>query len=194
MIKRILPIYKTGWFYLILLFWGTSYWFISTGGLNIINQANINILNKLSPVKISPSASSLLTSADILSLASSFEEKDVDAIIAALSYHPNSQVTLLGNYSQSFIEKLEKALAAVNRQEKVIIASNSVYSGKTVEIKSSMMFSEVINWFRFSSNTQLNKLDSQSLLYAPLLLNQKQSLPIIWQQDSKFSISPATKQ
>ncbi len=189
MIKRILPIYKTGWFYLILLFWGTSYWFISTGGLNIINQANINILNKLSPVKISPSASSLLTSADILSLASSFEEKDVDAIIAALSYHPNSQVTLLGNYSQSFIEKLEKALAAVNRQEKVIIASNSVYSGKTVEIKSSMMFSEVINWFRFSSNTQLNKLDSQSLLYAPLLLNQKQSLPIIWQQDSKLYLS-----
>ncbi|MEW6992999.1 serine/threonine-protein kinase [Colwelliaceae bacterium MEBiC 14330] len=189
MIKRILPIYKTGWFYLILLFWGTSYWFISTGGLNIINQANINILNKLSPVKISPSASSLLTSADILSLASSFEEKDVDAIIAALSYHPNSQVTLLGNYSQSFIEKLEKALAAVNRQEKVIIASNSVYSGKTVEIKSSMMFSEVINWFRFSSKTQLNKLDSQSLLYAPLLLNQKQSLPIIWQQDSKLYLS-----
>ncbi len=188
MIKRILPIYQTGWFYLIILFWGVSYWFISAGGLNVTNQANINMLHDISPLPTS-STPHLLTSSDILTLQSSFREKDIDKIILALSYNPDSQVTLLGNYTNAFIEQLENKLSNFPRPQKVIIASNNTFSGEAIDVKSSMMFSEVINWFRFSSKSELKKQDSQYLLYAPALLNQKQSLPILWHHEGDLYLS-----
>jgi hypothetical protein len=122
-----LPIYQTGWFYLIILFLGASYWFISAGGLNVTNQANINMLNNISPLPATTSPNSLLTSSDILTLQSSFRERDVDNILLALSYNPDSQVTLLGNYTKAFIEQFEKKLANFNRPQKVIIASNKFF-------------------------------------------------------------------
>lgn len=184
-----LPIYQTGWFYLIILFLGASYWFISAGGLNVTNQANINMLNNISPLPATTSPNSLLTSSDILTLQSSFRERDVDNILLALSYNPDTQVTLLGNYTKAFIEQFEKKLANFNRPQKVIIASNKFFSGEVINVKSSMMFSEVINWFRFSPESHLTRRDSQYLLYAPVLLNQKQSTPILWHHDGDLYLS-----
>ena len=150
MIKRILPIYQTGWFYLLLLFWGISFWYVSIGGINQANQLNLNLLDYLSPSQDQPRSDSSLTTADILTLQSSFNEDDIPAIRALLSYYPESQITLLGNQSKAFIEKLKVYLSSRPRDNKVIIGSNNNYSGTALKIQSTMMLSSTLNWFRFT--------------------------------------------
>lgn len=189
MFKRILPIYQTGWFYLILFFWAASYGSILDGGLNQANQLNINLLNKLTPTQTASGLHPVLTTSDILTLQSSFGANDVSAIKSLLSYYPNSQVTLIGSQSELFMAKLKAYLMSTARNKKVLIASNNISSGQTVEVQSTMMFSNALNWFRYSSNDKIKRVDSNYFIYTPLLLNLRQSFPLLWQQKGQTYLS-----
>ncbi len=189
MIKRILPIYQTGWFYLLLIFWGMSFWYISIGGINQANQLNLNLLDYLTSSQEQPKSDSSLTATDILTLHSSFDEGDIPAIRALLSYYPESQITLLGNQSKAFIEKLKVYLSSRPRVNKVIIASNHSYSGTAVKIQSTMMLSNFLNWFRFYQYDNVKEISSEQFIYSPLRLNQRQSYPLLWQSEGETYLS-----
>ncbi|MEY8251229.1 MAG: hypothetical protein RPR91_02500, partial [Colwellia sp.] len=81
MIKRILPIYHTGWFYLLLLFWGFCFWYASIGGLNQLNQFNIHLLNQLKQPAILSEIKPILETTDVLTLHSEFNEQDIESVI-----------------------------------------------------------------------------------------------------------------
>ena len=121
MVKRFLPIYHTGWFYLLLLFWGFSFWYASTGGLNQINQLNIQWLSQLKSSPVSSDKKQILKASDILTLHSEFNRQDIKSITTLLSYYPNSQITLLGEPSDGFTNKLEAYLSAKPRNRKIVI-------------------------------------------------------------------------
>ena len=128
MFKSVLPLYKTGWFYLLLLFWGMSSWTISNGGLNQANQLNINLLDYLAPTKKSSENKATLAATQILTLQSSFNESDIDAIKALLTHNPESKIILFGKPSKSFITRLEAYLSAKPRSNKALFR-NFLISG-----------------------------------------------------------------
>jgi len=189
MIQRTLPIYQTGWFYLLLLFWGMSASYISNGGFNQANQLNINLLNYLAPAQEPSENPATLVETDILTLQSSFYDSDISAIKTLLSYHPNSQITLLGQPSKMFMKNFEGYFSSKPRSNKVIIASDKDYSGKAVKIESSMMLSSILNWFRFSQQDNVKQINSEHFIYSPLRLNKRQSYPLLWQHQSETYLS-----
>ncbi|MEI6894756.1 MAG: serine/threonine-protein kinase [Colwellia sp.] len=189
MIKRILPIYLTGWFYLILLFWIAIFCYISTGGLNPANQSNLKLLEKITPEQPLLNKTERLAETDILTLHSSFDEYDVTDITRLLSFHPDSQIVLLGRQSKAFIAKLNKHLSQRPRKNKIIIDSHSKSSENPLEISYSMLFSGGLNWFRFNEKSKTTQSHSAHFIFTPLLLNQRQSFPLLWQYQGKTYLS-----
>jgi len=182
MVKRFLPIYHTGWFYLLLLFWGFSFWYASIGGLNQINQLNIQWLSQLKSSPVLSDNKPSLDVSDILTLQSEFNGQNIKSITTLLSYYPNSQITLLGQQSNNFIDKLEDYLSSKPRKNKIVIGSNQVTSASPLKSQATMPFSPLLNWFRFSSTTDAEMLSSRYFIFSPLLQSERQTFPLIWQK------------
>ncbi|PKG85868.1 hypothetical protein CXF85_03585 [Colwellia sp. 75C3] len=189
MIKRILPIYQTGWFYLLLLFWGFSYWYVSIGGLNPLNQLNIHWLSQLQQSPTLSGENQGLKTTDVLTLQSGFNERDVTSVTTLLTYHPNSQVTLLGHQSDAFITKLEQYLSLTPRNNKIVIDSGQITSAPPLKSQATMTFSPLLNWFRFPSKANAEILRSKYFIFTPLLQNERQSFPLVWHQQGKMHLS-----
>ncbi|KGJ96266.1 serine/threonine-protein kinase [Colwellia psychrerythraea] len=181
MIQRILPIYHTGWFYLLLLFWGSSFWLVANGGLKQINQLNINALAKTTQNQVL-SNNSAFESPDILTLYSTFDDSQLDTIVSLLSDHQESQVTLLGEPSSHFTSQLERYLSKNPRNNKIIIASKNNSSEPALKSPSPMLFSGTLDWFRYSSKNEIEQVSSKHLIYTPFIINQSQSFSLLWQQ------------
>jgi hypothetical protein len=191
MIKRILPIYQTGWFYLLLLFWGFSFWYVSIGGLNSLNQSNIHWLSQLQQSPALSEKSQGLKTTDVLTLQSAFNEQDITSVTTLLSYHPNSQITFLGQQSDAFMTKLEQYLSLTPRNNKIVIDSHQVSSASPLKSQATMTFSPLLNWFRFSSKANLNIISSKYFIFTPLLQNERQSFPLVWNHKGKLHLSLA---
>jgi tRNA A-37 threonylcarbamoyl transferase component Bud32 len=189
MLKRILPIYQTGWFYLLLLFWGFSFWYVSIGGLNSINQLNLNGLNQLKKNDISLQKNTTLKSADILILQSPFNESDITSFTTLLSYHPNAQIVFLGKQSPIFMDKLAEHLRLTPRKSKIIINSEKITSGALLKPHSTMIFTSLLNWLRFDSKPNKDILRSPYFTYTPLLQNERNTIPLLWHQQGKIYLS-----
>ncbi|MBU2871352.1 serine/threonine-protein kinase [Colwellia sp. E2M01] len=194
MIKRILPIYKTGWFYLILLFWGVLYYSVSVGGLNGINQLNINLLEKITTDDSKNNSAfvnkaSSLVATDILTLHASFDEDEVTDLIKLLAYHPNSQIVLQGVQSKAFINKLRQYLIKKPSKNKIIIESAHLLSAQPLTVSSAMFLSSVLNWFRFEQSPNTVVHVSKYFIYTPFLLNTRQSYPLVWQHENETYLS-----
>lgn len=189
MTKRILPIYQTGWFYLLLFFWAAFYTFISTGSLNAANQLNISLLNSLSPNQTLANSSKRLTSNEMLTLHSSFKEYDVEAIATVLENFPNSKIVILGEQSKAFMARLESYLSSAQRKSKIIIATNKVASGIEPNIQTNIALADLVNWFRYSPRHEIKQRNSEYFIFSPFLLNQRQSFPLTWQQKDKTYFS-----
>lgn len=188
MVQRTLPIYQTGWFYLLLLFGAVIFSAVSTGYLNSANQLNFSLLKNLSPNPAPSNSSSPLTANEMLTLHSSFQEYDVEAIATLLENFPNSTIILLGKQSKAFMARFESYLSSADRANKVIIASNVRVSGEALEKQTDMILAELINWFRYST-TSIKRINSDYFIFSPFLLNQRQSFPLVWQQQDKTYLS-----
>jgi serine/threonine protein kinase len=189
MIKRILPIYHTGWFYLLLLFWGFSFWYVSIGGLNSLNQLNMHWLNQFKESSVSPQESKILKPADILTLQSSFNESEITSFTSLLSYHPNSQLVFLGNQSPIFMKKLTEHLRLTPHRNKVIIDSKKITSGALLKPHTTMFFTSLLNWLRFESKPNKDILRSPYFTYTPFIQNERNSIPLLWHQQGKTYLS-----
>ncbi|TYK66378.1 serine/threonine-protein kinase [Colwellia echini] len=194
MIKPILPIYQTGWFYLILLFWGAICYCVSVGDFNSINQLNIKLLDNKTNTQptteksFSNNAQSL-TEKNILSLYASFNEDNLTDITTLLAYHPDSLIVLQGKQSNVFIKKISQYLSKKPNNNKIIIESAYTLSTTPITISSTMFFSSVLNWFRFDQTPNKTLLTSKYFTYAPFLVNQRQSFPLLWQHKKATYLS-----
>ncbi|NQZ24851.1 MAG: serine/threonine protein kinase [Colwellia sp.] len=191
MIKRLLPIYHTGWFYLLLLFWGFSFWYVAHGALNQVNQLNINTLAKLTSVQALPGNNTAFDSNKILTLYSSFDDHELDSITTILSSHPQSQITLLAKPSSIFMSQLESYLANTPRYHKVIIASANSSSTQALNSQSPTLLARTLARFRYSAEHKIRKVSSKHFVFTPFLINERQSLPILWQQQDGIYLSLA---
>ncbi|MCJ8296577.1 MAG: serine/threonine protein kinase [Colwellia sp.] len=191
MIKRLLPIYHTGWFYLLLLFWGVSFWYIAHGALNQINQLNINALAKLTSVQSLSGNDTAFDSNKILTLYSSLDDHELDSITTLLSSHPQSQITLLGNLSSTFMAQLESYLADNPRENKIVVASASSSSTQALNSQSSTLLARTLAWFRYSADHKLKQVNSKYLIFTPFLIDKRQSFPILWQHQDEVYLSLA---
>ena len=189
MLKRLLPIYQTGWFYLLLLFWGFSYWYLSIGGLNSLNQLNIYWQSQLTQSSILLEKNQGLKTTDVLTLQSGFNGQDITAITTLLSYHPNSQITLLGQQSKTFMTKLEQYLFLAPRKNKIVIDSSQMTSTRPLKSQATMTFSPLLNWFRFPSEANAEILRSKYFTFTPFLQNERQNFPLVWYQRGKIHLS-----
>lgn len=189
MIKRILPIYQTGWFYLILLFLAAIFYCVSIGAFNPINQANLNLLEKTSSDTSLTNKIRFLAETDILTLHASLDEENISDIKTILSNQLHSQIVLLGSYSPSLIQKLTKHLSEKPRSNKILIDSRETFSADPIKVSSSTFFSSALNWFRFSDKQHITAKKSSHFIYTPLLLNQRQSYPLLWQYQDKAYLS-----
>jgi hypothetical protein len=191
MLKRILPIYQTGWFYLLILFWGFSFWYVSIGGLNPLNQLNIHWLSQLQQSPVLSEKNYNLKTTDVLTLQSGFNEQDITSVTTLLSYHPNSQITLLGQQSDAFMTKLEQYLFLKPRNNKIVLDSSQISSASPLKSQTTMTFSPLLNWFRFSSKANIDILSSKYFIFTPLLQNERQSFPLVWYHKGKLHLSLA---
>jgi hypothetical protein len=89
MAQRFLPVYFTGWFYLLLTFWAFSLIYINAGGLKKLSQVNINgLFEYVNTSQETPSQG--LRMLNTLTLESSFNEKNLDQL-QALDKAPSKQ-------------------------------------------------------------------------------------------------------
>jgi len=189
MIKRILPIHQTGWFYLLLLFWGFSFWYVSIGGLNSLNQLNLHGLDLFKKNQVLLQESATLKPTDILTLQSQFNESDIQSLTTLLSNNPNSQIVFLGKQSSKFMEKLAEYLRLTPRRNKIIIDSHKITSGALLKPQTTMIFTSFLNWLRFASKPNKDILRSPYFTYTPLLKNERNSIPLLWHQQGKIYLS-----
>ena len=204
MIKRILPIYHSGWFYLLLILWLTGYSLIANGGFNSVNQLNINMLysgkdssntqdssipNLESKQSNPRQTSNRETSPQVLRLQTAFTESGFVNVIDVLSHYPESSVTLIGNPSEHFLKQLETYLVINPRKNKVIISSFDGLSSEVVKIKDEIFISSVLDWLRFSSIESVTQLNSRHLLFSPAVYNQNKLLPLVWKKKDKHYLN-----
>ena len=189
MIKRILPIHLTGWFYLFLLFWAISFWYITTGGLNQLNQFNIHLLSLLKPAPLSSVQSAAVEKTNIVTLHSTFKEEDIVPIATLLSLNPQSQITFLGQPSALFITGLNYYLDLTPRQNKIVISSPNTVAEQRLALKPAVPFSSPLNWLRFSSKENIEQLQSSHFIFSPWLISQRKSFGMLWQNNRKPYLS-----
>lgn len=191
MIKEILPIYRTGWFYLILLLLGAVFYTVYAGGFNQANQININILQKFISEQAPNDKVRGLEDRDVIALNSTLNEDDYAAITTLLSHQKSSQIVIQGTPTKSLIKKLKLDLKNSPIANKIIINSNDRITAKTLPLSSSMFGSSLINWFRYENKKSSSLHESVHFIFTPLILNHRQSIPLVWyQQGESFLTLP----
>ncbi len=142
-------------------------------------------LNQFKESSVSPQESTILKSADILTLQSPFNESDITSFTTLLSYHPNSHLVFLGKQSPIFMEKLTQYLQLTPRRNKIIIDSEQITSGALLKPHTTMVFTSLLNWLRFASKPNKDILRSPYFTYTPFLQNERNSMPLLWHQQGK---------
>jgi hypothetical protein len=183
MIKRILPIYRTGWFYLLLLLWFASYIYVSNGWLADINQANINVLYQTTSTKKSTDTK------QVLSLYTPVDQASFDNIVKVLANYPNTRIVFANQPSALLLKKLKNYLRTNTRHNKIIIISTMQSSGDPVPIKESALFSALIDWFRYTSPSNISRVYADNFIFSPLNSSKKQSLYLLWQEDNNIYVN-----
>jgi len=187
--KHILPIYHTGWFYLLLMLWLTSYVLISNGGFNAVNQHNINMLYS------NKDTASHMDNGEafpkVLRLKAAFTESGVFEVMDVLSHYPDSSIALIGEPSEHFLKELKTQLVMNPRKHKVIVSSPEGLSTNVLNIQDKFFISGMLDWLRFSAVEQVAADNSRHLLFSPAAANPNKLLPLVWKNNDKHYLSAA---
>ena len=175
MSQRILPFYKTGWFYLLLMLWGLAYWSLSQGGFNRLNQFNLFGLFQSSDLQSSKQP--------VLRIQSSLTEQNIQSIEQLLIKSPNTAVLFTGQPSLRFIKRLQVFLRNHPRQSKVIIATENQSSNIALTRESNSLFNPVLSWFRELPVLDGVSQNNSNIIYSPLLLSKRNKAPMFLQSN-----------
>ena len=173
MIQRILPIYKTGWFYLLLVMWTACYWLLVEGGFNRLNQFNLYALFQSSALQSKESS--------VSRFHVSLTEKNYSNVAKLLAQYPETTVLLVGSPTQDFLNSLQAYLRTHPQQAKVLIASEFQSSKLDLSTESNSFFSPFLYWFRELPTTNIHTENTKQFIYAPLLTNKRDQIPMFYQ-------------
>lgn len=187
MVQRVLPIYLSGWFYLLLTFWTFSLIFSTDGGLKNLSQYNLNWLSAQFNSHDEHNKS-LPKSPSTLTLTSQFNENDVDLLKVLLTTHADSKVVLLGELPAQYLTNLASYLDEKPRKHKIIVASNDLYSGETINTMTGIL-PQLIAPFRYPSKDNIKRVNSRHYLFTPYLSINNHVTPLLWQQHEHIYLS-----
>jgi len=177
MSQRTFPIYKTGWFYLLLLLWGVAYWSLMEGAFNRFNQFNLYALFQSSDLQ-SPEQ-------PVLRLQSSLGEGDFSQVEKLLLRYPKTNVLFVEEPSIGFSNRLQLLLRKHPRASQVIIACSDKATKLTLKSKSTSIFNPVIAWFRELSVRDVKQPGHSNVVYSPFIQSKRDQVPLFFQSDNE---------
>ncbi|WP_444995825.1 serine/threonine-protein kinase [Aliikangiella sp. IMCC44359] len=175
---ELLPIHKTGWFYLLLLLWIGLGWYSVEGGFNWLNQTNREYLYQTFP--------DLKSNSQLIRLGTPFTKAGFTNITEVLEKYKETPVVFLGDLSPSFKLRLQKYLKAQPRDGKVILATGNVSSALNID-ENELVHNWIvkgINQIRYPSHIQMKHLTSNQVIYSPLMVDQQGGIPLIWRDQN----------
>lgn len=187
MAQRFLPVYFTGWFYLLLAFWAFSLIYINADGLKKISQVNINSLYDYINIGIQ-TPNQELTVLNTLMLESSFNEKDLNLMQALLTEQPQSKIVLLGEPSADYLSALSLYLMGKPRKNKIIIASEQLSSGQEMNTINGI-FSNLTSPLRYPSRRLVKRSSNKHFIFTPHLMTSTQDTELLWQHQQHIYLS-----
>jgi hypothetical protein len=187
MAQRFLPVYFTGWFYLLLAFWAFSLIYINADGLKKISQININSLYDYINIDLE-TPNQELTVLNALMLESSFNEKDLNLMQALLTEQPQSKIVLLGEPSADYLSALSLYLIDKPRKNKILIASEQLSSGQEMNTINGI-FSHVTSPLRYPSRSLVKRSSNKHFIFTPHLMTSTQDTELLWQHQQHIYLS-----
>ena len=187
MAQRFLPVYFTGWFYLLLVFWAFSLIYINADGLKKINQVNINGLFEYVNTSLEMPTQELRV-LNTLILESSFNEKDLNQIQALLTDQPQSKIVLLGEPSTDYISALSLYLRDKPRKSKIILASEHLSSGREMNTINGIL-SHVTSPLRYPTKSLVKRSSNKHFIFTPHLMTSSQDTELLWQHQQHIYLS-----
>ena len=177
MSQRTFPIYKTGWFYLLLLLWGVAYWSLLEGAFNRFNQLNLYALFQSSDLQSSEQP--------VLRLHSSLNESDFSKIEKLLLRYPNTSILFVDEPSLEFSNRLQLLLQKHPRPTKVIIASSGKVTKLTLKSESTSIFNPIISWFRELAVREIEEQShNNNIVYSPFIQNKRNQVSLFYESDN----------
>lgn len=175
MSQRTFPIYKTGWFYLLLLLWGVAYWSLMEGAFNRFNQFNLYALFQNSVLQ-SPEQ-------PVLRFTSSLNNQDFPKVEKLLLRYPEIPVLFVEEPSVEFFNRLQLLLNNHPRPSRVIVTSSYKATKLTLKSESTSFFNPVIAWFRELPIHNAQRHGNSHIVFAPFIQNKRNQVPLFWQSD-----------
>jgi len=187
MAQRFLPIYYTGWFYLLLTFWTFSVIYINDGGLNKLSQIHFNGLYEyFNPNLKTANQNSRLP--NTLILESNLDEKDKNELQLLLTMHPHSKIVLLGELSSEYLSALSLYLDNQPRKNKIIINSKHLSSGQPINTISGIL-PNISSHFRYPSRDLTKRIETKHYIFTPNLIIKPQKTTLLWQHQQHIYLS-----
>lgn len=171
--SNLLPFYKTGWLYLLVVLWCGLFWSSQQGYFDEINQWNRNLLFDLTERKAAPSDSK---SANLIRINSDWQNTDSDLLVKLLRQNSEADVLLIGQASDKELARLNQHLANSMRKGSVIVGVDDPYLTKNIRYKTQLpeWLFNFLNQFRaFDIEEKFQRQFSDLLLLS--LSNQKKS-------------------
>ena len=187
MVQRFLPVYFTGWFYLLLAFWAFSLIYINADGLKKINQVNINSLFEYVNTSLETPNQELRV-LNTLILESSFNEKDLNQIQALLTEQPQSKIVLLGEPSPNYLSALSLYLRDKPRKSKIILASEHLSSGQEINTINGIL-SHVTSPLRYPTRNLVKRSSNKHFIFTPHLMTSTKYTELLWQHQQHIYLS-----
>ncbi|MCJ8318327.1 MAG: serine/threonine protein kinase [Colwellia sp.] len=175
MSQRTFPIYKTGWFYLLLLLWGVAYWSLMDGVFNRFNQLNLYALFQSSNLQ-SPEL-------PVLRLRSSLNEDDFPKIEKLLLRYPQTSILFVDEPSVGFSNRLQLLLRKHPRPSKIIVATSDKVTKLTLKSESRSIFNPVISWFRELAVRDVEQQGNSNVVFAPFIQNKRNQISLFYQSN-----------
>lgn len=179
MIKRVLPLYKTGWFYLLLILWLSSFWLWSEGGFNRLNQFNLFLVHQTNNLQVNEHS--------VLRVDVPFNINNLPKIQQLLTRYSDLPIVMLGDPDEVFIKRISTFLQGASqgsfqrdtRKSKIIIVNdNANYAGDIATVDQSM-FSHVLAWFRANSLKNSRDKETPYFVYSSFSVDQNNKMPVV---------------
>ena len=182
--RNLLPLHRSGWFYMLLGIWALLYWLTQMGAFNTLNQINRNLLHSLIPNQ----STQLSTERQVLRLATSLSGRDFKNIQQLLLQNPQATFVLMGEVSDSLQSQLGDWMNQTQVNQRIIIAHNQQVSAAAIDLaKEPAVWSRyLLDWHRYPSINNPQWRTSSQLIYAPIGERFGDGISTLWQSEDKL--------
>ncbi|TQV88862.1 serine/threonine-protein kinase [Aliikangiella coralliicola] len=177
--KSELPLYKTGWFYLLVLVVAAVGWLIHIGKLNQLNQWNRELLYQILPNRVTDSA--------IMRVKINSEGPSAfQSVKTLMARFPNASLALLIGPNNAMMQQLNRHISSQPTRRSILIATDNRASAWqfTNGDLSLGWFSQSIN--RVSAVPEIKWVTAADAIYAPVVRQNNGATSLLWRHDESL--------